>query len=389
MPIVNRLADLAEEITAWRRDFHENPEILYDTFRTSEKVAELLQNFGLDDVTTGIGKTGVVGVIKGRNGGVGKTIGLRADMDALPIVETTGKPYASKTPGKMHACGHDGHTAMLLGAAKYLSETRNFDGTVVVIFQPAEEGGAGARAMIEDGLMDRWGIDEVYGMHNYPGLPVGEFGIRKGPIMAATDEFRVTITGRGGHAAKPHQTIDPIVVGSHIVTALQSIASRNADPLKSVVVSVTVFEAGNAFNVIPQAATLRGTVRTLDPEIRELAEKRMAALVHSIAEGFGAKADIDYILGYPVTVNHDDEVDLAVSIAEGISGQGKVDKEIAPMMGGEDFSFMLEQRPGAFIFAGNGDTAGLHHPDYDFNDELIPVGCSYWVKLVETAMPAA
>ncbi|WP_417680736.1 M20 aminoacylase family protein [Roseibium sp.] len=388
MPIVNRLADLADEITAWRRDFHENPEILYDTFRTSEKVAELLQSFGLDDVVTGIGKTGVVGVIKGRNGGTGKTIALRADMDALPIEEITGKPYASKTPGKMHACGHDGHTAMLLGAAKYLSETRNFDGTVVVIFQPAEEGGAGAKAMIDDGLMTRWPIEEVYGMHNFPGIPVGEFGIRKGPLMAATDEFRITITGKGGHAAKPHQTIDPIVVGSHVVTALQSIASRNADPLKSVVVSVTVFEAGNAFNVIPQEATLRGTVRTLDAGVRELAEKRMKALVSSIAEGFGATAEIDYILGYPVTANHDAQTEFAIEVAEGIAGKGKVDPDIAPMMGGEDFSYMLLERPGAFIFAGNGDSAGLHHPAYDFNDDLIPVGCSYWVKLVETAMPA-
>ncbi|WP_346892405.1 M20 aminoacylase family protein [uncultured Roseibium sp.] len=388
MPIVNRLADLADEITAWRRDFHENPEILYDTFRTSEKVAELLQGFGLDEVVTGIGKTGVVGVIKGRNGGTGKTIALRADMDALPIEETTGKPYASKTPGKMHACGHDGHTAMLLGAAKYLSETRNFDGTVVVIFQPAEEGGAGAKAMIDDGLMTRWPIEEVYGMHNFPGIPVGEFGIRKGPLMAATDEFRITITGKGGHAAKPHQTIDPIVVGSHIVTALQSIASRNADPLKSVVVSVTVFEAGNAFNVIPQEATLRGTVRTLDAGVRELAEKRMKGLVNSIAEGFGATAEVEYILGYPVTENHDTQTEFAIEVAEGIAGKGKVDPDIAPMMGGEDFSYMLLERPGAFIFAGNGDSAGLHHPAYDFNDDLIPVGCSYWVKLVETAMPA-
>lgn len=389
MPIVNRLADLAEEITAWRRDFHENPEILYETHRTAARVAELLESFGVDEVTTGIGRTGVVGVIKGRNGGAGKTVGLRADMDALPIEEITGKPYASKTPGKMHACGHDGHTAMLLGAAKYLADTRNFDGTVVVIFQPAEEGGAGAKAMIDDGLMTRWPIDEVYGMHNYPGMPVGEFGIRKGPIMAATDEFRITITGRGGHAAKPHQTIDPIVVGSHIVTALQSIASRNSDPLKSVVVSVTVFQAGNAFNVIPQEVTLRGTVRTLDDDIRRLAEDRMSALVTSIAEGFGATAEIEYILGYPVTANHDDQTDFAAEIAENVAGVGKVHLELAPMMGGEDFSYMLLERPGAFIFAGNGDSAGLHHPEYDFNDDLIPVGSSYWVKLVETAMPTA
>lgn len=389
MPIVNRLADLADEITAWRRDIHENPEVLYETVRTAGKVAELLESFGVDEVTTGIGKTGVVGVIKGRNGGSGKAIGLRADMDALPIAEATGKPYASKTPGKMHACGHDGHTAMLLGAAKYLAETRNFDGTVVVIFQPAEEGGAGAKAMIDDGLMTRWPMDEVYGMHNYPGMPIGEFAIRKGPIMAATDEFRIEITGKGGHAAKPHETIDPIVVGSKMVSALQTIASRNANPLESVVVSVTVFEAGNAFNVIPQSALLRGTVRSLNPDVRDLAEDRMTAIVKSIADAFDAKAELHFRRGYPVTANHDDQTDFAAEIAEGIAGMGKVNRNIAPMMGGEDFSYMLEERPGAFIFAGNGDSAGLHHPEYDFNDDLIPVGCSYWVKLVETAMPAA
>lgn len=389
MPIVNRLADLADEITAWRHDFHENPEILYETVRTGAKVAELLESFGLDEVTTGIGQTGVVGVIKGRNSGSGKAIGLRADMDALPIEEITGKSYASKIAGKMHACGHDGHTAMLLGAAKYLAETRNFDGTVIVIFQPAEEGGAGAKAMIDDGLMTRWPIDEVYGMHNFPGMPVGEFAIRKGAIMAATDEFRITVTGRGGHAAKPHETIDPIIVGAQIVSALQTIASRNADPLESVVVSVTTFNAGNAFNVIPQEATLRGTVRTLSPQVRDLAEERMQNIVTSIAAGLGATAKLDFKRGYPVTENHDEQTDFAVSIAEGISGEGKVEKNIAPMMGGEDFSYMLLERPGAFIFAGNGDSAGLHHPAYDFNDELIPVGCSYWVKLVETALPAA
>jgi hippurate hydrolase len=389
MPIVNRLADLADEITVWRRDIHENPEILYETVRTAGKVAELLESFGVDEIATGIGKTGVVGVIKGRNGGKGKTIGLRADMDALPIEEATHKPYASKVPGKMHACGHDGHTAMLLGAAKYLAETRNFDGTVVVIFQPAEEGGAGAKAMIDDGLMTRWPIDEVYGMHNYPGMPVGEFAIRKGPIMAATDEFRITITGKGGHAAKPHQTIDPVVIGSKMVSVLQTIASRNANPLDSVVVSVTVFEACNAFNVIPQEATLRGTVRTLSPEMRDLAEQRMTNIVKSIAEAFDATAELHFRRGYPVTANHDDQTDFAADIAEGIAGLGKVNRNIDPMMGGEDFSYMLEERPGAFIFAGNGDTAGLHHPEYDFNDELIPVGCSYWVKLVETALPAA
>ncbi|TYC49733.1 amidohydrolase [Rhodobacterales bacterium] len=389
MPIVNRLADLTDEITAWRRDIHENPEILYETVRTAGKVAELLQSFGVDEITTGIGETGVVGVIRGRNGGAGKTIGLRADMDALPIAETTGKTYASKTPGKMHACGHDGHTAMLLGAAKYLAETRNFDGTVVVIFQPAEEGGAGAKAMIDDGLMTRWPIDEVYGMHNYPGLPVGEFAICKGPIMAATDEFKIKIGGKGGHAAKPHNTIDPIVVGAQMVNAFQTIASRNANPLDSVVVSVTIFEAGNAFNVIPQSAVLRGTIRTLNPTVRHMAEERLYAIARLTAETFGATADISFRRGYPVTENHAEQTDFAADVAEGIAGAGKVDRNVEPMMGGEDFSYMLEARPGAFIFSGNGDSAGLHHPDYDFNDEAIPYGCSYWVKLVETALPVA
>ncbi|MBN9674003.1 M20 aminoacylase family protein [Roseibium aggregatum] len=388
MPIVNRLAEMTDEITAWRRDIHENPEILYETVRTAGKVAELLQSFGVDEIATGIGKTGVVGVIKGRHGGRGKAIGLRADMDALPIEEITGKPYASKVPGKMHACGHDGHTAMLLGAAKYLAETRNFDGTVVVIFQPAEEGGAGAKAMIDDGLMTRWPMDEVYGMHNYPGLPVGEFAIRTGPIMAATDEFRIVVKGKGGHAAKPHQTIDPVVTGAHMVTALQTIASRNANPLDSVVVSVTMFEAGNAYNVIPQEASLSGTIRTLNPTVRHLAEQRLSKIVNSVAEAFDAEAELHFRKGYPVTMNHGDQTEFAADVAEGIAGQGKVDRHVEPMMGGEDFAFMLEERPGAMIFAGNGDSAGLHHPAYDFNDDLIPYGSSYWVKLVETALPA-
>ncbi|GGF07024.1 amidohydrolase [Stappia taiwanensis] len=389
MPTINRFADLAEEITEWRRDIHAHPELLYDTHRTAELVADKLKAFGVDEIATGIGRTGVVGVIRGRANGSGKVIGLRADMDALPLEEITGKPYASTIPGKMHACGHDGHTAMLLGAAKYLAETRNFDGTVIVIFQPAEEGGAGAKAMIDDGLMDRFGIQEVYGMHNLPGAPVGTFHIRPGSIMAAADRLQIDIEGKGCHAAKPHEGIDTILVGSHIVQAVQSIASRNADPLKSVVVSITTFNAGFTDNVIPQTATLRGTVRTLDPDIRDLAEARLKALVPTIAEAYGAKATVTYRRDYPITANHADQTDFAVSVARDIVGKDNVNTDIAPTMGGEDFSFMLEERPGAFIFAGNGDSAGLHHPAYDFNDELIPVGCSYWVKLVETAMPAA
>jgi hippurate hydrolase len=330
----------------------------------------------------------VVGVIKGKSNGSGKVIGLRADMDALPLDEITGKPYASTVPGKMHACGHDGHTAMLLGAAKYLSETRNFDGTVVVIFQPAEEGGAGAKAMVDDGLMDRFGIQEVYGMHNMPGEPLGSFHIRPGAMMAAADRIQIDIEGVGGHAAKPHDAVDTLLVGAHIIQAVQSIASRNVDPLKSVVVSITAFNGGFTDNVIPQTARLRGTVRTLDAEVRDLAEKRLKEIVPTIASAFGAKAEVNYLRDYPITINHAEQTEFAAGIARKISGDDNVVTDVAPTMGGEDFSFMLLERPGAFIFVGNGNSASLHHPAYDFNDELIPVGCSYWVKLVETAMPS-
>jgi hippurate hydrolase len=388
MPIINRFADLAEEITEWRRDIHAHPELLYDTHRTSELVADKLKAFGVDEVVTGIGRTGVVGVIKGKSNGSGKVIGLRADMDALPLDEITGKPYASTVPGKMHACGHDGHTAMLLGAAKYLSETRNFDGTVVVIFQPAEEGGAGAKAMVDDGLMDRFGIQEVYGMHNMPGEPLGSFHIRPGAMMAAADRIQIDIEGVGGHAAKPHDAVDTLLVGAHIIQAVQSIASRNVDPLKSVVVSITAFNGGFTDNVIPQTARLRGTVRTLDAEVRDLAEKRLKEIVPTIASAFGAKAEVNYLRDYPITINHAEQTEFAAGIARKISGDDNVVTDVAPTMGGEDFSFMLLERPGAFIFVGNGNSASLHHPAYDFNDELIPVGCSYWVKLVETAMPS-
>jgi len=386
MPVINRVAEFHPEIVAWRRDLHQNPELLYDVHRTADKVANLLRSFGVDEVVTGIGRTGVVGVIKGR--APGKTVGLRADMDALPIVERTGKPYASLVSGKMHACGHDGHTAMLLGAARYLAETRSFDGTAVVIFQPAEEGGAGGRAMVDDGMMDRFGIEEVYGMHNMPGLPVGHFAIRKGAIMAATDEFTVSIKGVGGHAAMPHMTIDPIAIGAQIVSNLQLIASRSANPLKSVVVSVTTFNAGNAHNVIPNDASFAGTVRTLDPEMRDLAEQRFKQIVTGIATSHGAEVEIEFQRNYPVTFNHADETDHAIAVAEEIAGAGKVIPDIDPMMGGEDFSYMLLSRPGAFIFVGNGDTAGLHNPAYDFNDEAIAHGISYWVRLAEQRLNA-
>lgn len=390
MPIVNRVADLHPEIQAWRRDLHEHPELLYDVHRTAAFVADRLREFGCDEVATGLGKTGVVGVINGRKaGGNGdiKVIGLRADMDALPIEEVTKLPYASKTPGLMHACGHDGHTAMLLGAARYLAETRNFAGKAVVIFQPAEEGGAGAAAMIKDGLMDRFGIEQVYGMHNGPGIPIGSFAIRPGPIMAATDAIDITIEGHGGHASRPHKCIDSVLVGAQLVTALQQIVARNVDPLESAVISICEFHAGTARNVIPQTVELRGTVRTLTPEVRELVDKRVREVVAGIAQVTGAKIDLQYQRGYPVTVNHAAQTDHATRIAIEVAGETNV-HETPPMMGAEDFSYMLEARPGAFIFCGNGDSAGLHHPAYNFNDEAILYGTSYWIKLVENTLAA-
>ncbi|MFN3148012.1 MAG: M20 aminoacylase family protein [Paracoccaceae bacterium] len=387
MPIKNRFAELLPEITEWRRDIHAHPEILFETHRTSALVAEKLKAFGCDEVVTGIGRTGVVGVIKGRSDNSGRTIGLRADMDALPIVEATGVPYASKTPGAMHACGHDGHTAMLLGAAKYLAETRNFDGTVVVIFQPAEEGGGGGAEMCADGMMDRWKIDEVYGMHNWPGRPVGSFAIRPGAFFAATDTFEVVIEGKGGHAAKPHETIDSTLIASHVVLALQTIASRNVDPVKQAVISVTSFETSSkAFNVIPQTVTIRGTVRTLDADVRSLVEERFKRIVETTALAFGGTADVEYMRGYPVMANHETETDYAIAAARKVSG-GCDDAPL--VMGGEDFAYMLEERPGAYILVGNGDTAAVHHPEYNFNDEVIPAGCSWFAEMVESRLPAA
>ena len=322
MPIKNRFADLHDDITAWRRDIHAHPEILFETHRTSALVAEKLRAFGCDEVVEGIGRTGVVGVIKGRANGSGKVIGLRADMDALPIPEQTGVEYASKTDGAMHACGHDGHTAMLLGAAQYLAETRKFDGTTVVIFQPAEEGGGGGREMCQDGMMERWGIDEVYGMHNWPGRPVGEFAIRPGAFFAATDLLNIEFEGRGGHAAKPQETIDTTLMASHAVTALQSIVSRNADPIDRVVVSITSFEtSSHAFNVIPQKVSIMGTVRTMSAEMRDLAEQRVNEICNGIAATFGGVARVDYQRNYPVMVNHDAQTEFAADVARSVSGQ--------------------------------------------------------------------
>ncbi|MFC4668874.1 M20 aminoacylase family protein [Seohaeicola nanhaiensis] len=387
MPVKNRFAELQPEIAAWRQDIHAHPEILFETHRTSALVAEKLKEFGCEEVVTGIGRTGVVGVIRGKSNTSGKVIGLRADMDALPIHEQTGVAYASKTANAMHACGHDGHTAMLLGAAKYLAETRNFDGTVVVIFQPAEEGGGGGKEMCDDGMMERWGIQEVYGMHNWPGRPAGSFSIRPGAFFAATDQFDIAWEGRGGHAAKPHETVDTTVMAAQAVLALQTIASRNADPIDKVVVSVTSFETSSkAFNVIPQKVQMKGTVRTMSKEMRDLAERRIKEICAGIAATFGGSVEVKYNRGYPVMVNHEEQTAFAAEVARAVSGGCD---EAPLVMGGEDFAFMLEERPGAYILVGNGDTAMVHHPKYNFNDEAIPAGCSWWAEIVERRMPAA
>jgi amidohydrolase len=385
VPIVNRIADLHAEITAWRRDIHAHPELQYDVQRTAKAVADKLKAFGCDEVVTGLGRTGVVGVIRGRKAG-GKVVGLRADMDALPIKEATNLPYQSTVPGKMHACGHDGHTAMLLGAAKYLADTRNFAGAAIVIFQPAEEGGAGARAMMQDGLLERFGIQEVFGMHNYPGLPVGEFAIRSGPMMASTDTIAIELEGVGGHAAFPQFGVDTILVGAQIVNQLQSIVARNVDPLQAAVISICVFQGGEADNVIPQQVRLSGTARSLSAEIRDLLRKRVREVVEGTVALYGAKADLTYTAGYPVLVNDERRTAFAAAVAGEIAGADKVNTDFPPLMGAEDFAYMLQERPGAFIWVGNGDSAGLHQPAYDFNDEAIPVGTSYWVRLAETAL---
>jgi hippurate hydrolase len=387
MPIKNRAAEFHEEVAGWRRDIHAHPEILYDTHRTSALVADKLRSFGCDEVVTGIGRTGVVAVIRGRMDTQGRAIGLRADMDALPMQEQTGLPHASKTDGAMHACGHDGHTAMLLGAARYLAETRNFDGTAVVIFQPAEEGGNGAEAMCKDGLMERFGIDEVYAIHNSPGLEAGKFAIRPGPILASVDEFTITLQGKGGHAAKPNETVDTTVMMCHLITALQTVVSRNVDPVLQGVLSITSAETSSkAFNVIPDRAEVRGTIRTHAPAVREQIPQRLRAILDGITRTFGGRGEIDFHLGVPVTINDAAATEHARDAAQAVAGGCE---EVALAMGGEDFSFMLQERPGAMIRLGNGPSAGLHHPEYDFNDEIIPAGISWFAELVERRMPAA
>ena len=388
MPIKNRFAETHAEITAWRRHLHQHPELMFDLPETSKFVEEKLRSFGITDITTGIAETGVVAVIEGQSNTSGRTIGLRADMDALPITEATGLPHASKNPGKMHACGHDGHTAMLLGAAQYLAETRNFDGRVVLIFQPAEEGGGGGNVMVQEGLMDRWGIDEVYGMHNMPGHPTGQFAIREGALLAAADEFAITLTGQGGHAAAPHEAVDTNLAAAHVMIALQSIASRNTDPLKQVVVSVCTLRSDtDSHNVLPHQVLLRGTVRTLDSEVQDLAERRLHDLTRLTAEAHQCRAEIDYQRGYPVTRNHADQTRFAAEAADKVTPG--TDRDTPPIMAGEDFSYMLNARPGAYIMIGNGEGATVHHPEYDFDDAAIPAGCSWFAQVVEDRLARA
>ena len=385
MALVADIADLHDEARRWRHMLHEKPELLFDVEDTASFVADSLRALGCDEVVTGLGRTGVVGVIRGSRG-PGNVVGLRADMDALPIEEQTNLPYRSKIPGRMHACGHDGHTTMLLGAAKHLARTRNFSGSVAVIFQPAEEGGGGGREMVNEGMMERFGINTVFGMHNMPGIPVGSFAIRPGPIMAATAELEITIIGKGGHAAMPHTTIDPIVVASQIITALQTVTSRSTDPTDALVVSMTKLNAGDSHNIIPERVFMLGTVRSLRKEVAAAAAERIQALCTGIASAYGAEAVVDYTPNYPVTFNDPAQTALAAEVAADVAGAGQVESNVAPIMAGEDFSYMLEERPGAMIFIGNGDSAGLHSPYYNFNDDIIPYGVSYWVRLAERAL---
>jgi amidohydrolase len=388
MPVNNRAAELQPEIAAWRRHLHAHPEIGYEVHETAAFVADKLRSFGVDEVVTGIGRTGVVGLIKGTKAGAHKVIGLRADMDALPMSEETGLPHASTIEGRMHACGHDGHTSMLLGAAKILAETRGFAGSVAVIFQPAEEDGAGGEAMVKDGMMERFGISEVYGMHTHPGMALGHFGTKAGAVMGATDEFVLTVHARGGHAAYPHNAIDPIVIGAQLVGALQTVAARNVDPMEQLVLTVTKFEAGTAMNVIPETAVLSGTIRTLSHEVRAFAVKRLHEICAGVAVTHGVAIHVNHMPGYPVTVNDPAKTGHALAAAEAIVGQNAVDGALPASLGAEDFSYMAMARPGAFIFIGNGDSPDVHHPKFDFDDNAIPLGVSYWLELVRQRLGA-
>ncbi|MGZ0188094.1 MAG: M20 aminoacylase family protein [Alphaproteobacteria bacterium] len=387
MPVINSIAAMEVEMTEWRHDFHMHPELAYQETRTAGIVAEKLKSWGIE-IKEGVGKTGVVGVIKGN--GDGPSIGLRADMDALPIDEANDVEWKSQNPGVMHACGHDGHTTMLLGAAKYLAETRNFAGTVNVIFQPAEEGYAGAKAMMDDGLFEDFPCDQVYGLHNWPQMPAGSVAAVPGPIMAAADKFDITVRGKGAHGAMPHNGVDPIVIGSQIVTALQSLVSRTKDPIQTAVISVTMFHAGAAFNVIPDEAVLSGTVRTFRTDVQDQMEAGMKAIADGIAKGMGGEAHVDYRRGYPATINHERETELAAGVAASIVGEENVREDVEPTMGGEDFAFMLNKKPGCYLWLGGGGGSSVeqvHHPEYDFNDKILPIGASVLAKLVEDLQP--
>ena len=390
MPVINSIAQLQDDMTAWRRDLHAHPETAFEEQRTSDIVAEKLSSWGVE-VHRGLAKTGVVGVLRGQGEG-SRAIGLRADMDALHIHELNDFAHRSKNEGKMHACGHDGHTTMLLGAAKYLAETRNFDGTVYLIFQPAEENEGGGRVMVEEGLFERFPAEAVYGMHNMPGIPAGKVGLRTGPAMAAFDIFEITVTGQGAHGAMPHQGIDPVVVAAQIVTGLQTIASRRTDPMDSVVVSVTQLHTGDTWNVIPQEAVIRGTARSFRPELSQAIEADMRRIAEGICAAHGARADLRYERRYPAVINSPAESDFAASIAAEVVGQDNVDPQSPALMGSEDFAYMLQAKPGCYIWLGNGIEGGpggcsVHNPLYDFNDEISVIGASYWARLVETALP--
>ncbi|GFE66837.1 M20 aminoacylase family protein [Litoreibacter roseus] len=385
MPVINRIAGFAAEMQGWRHWLHRNPELKFDCHKTSAFVVERLREFGITEIHDGIAETGVIAIIEGC--GDGPTIGLRADMDALPIDEATGLDHASETPGAMHACGHDGHTTMLLGAAKYLAETRNFAGRVALIFQPAEENGGGAGVMVDAGVLDRFNIAEVYALHNIPGHPEGAFHTTPGPIMAAVDTFHIHISGKGGHAAMPHDTRDPVMAAVGICTAIQTIVSRNHHALNDLVVSVTQIHTGSADNVVPDTAYICGTVRTFDKDVQAMVKDRLAAIVAGHAASFGVTAALDYEEGYPATVNHDAQTRFAAEVARDVVGRENVDAAAARQMGAEDFAYMLEARPGAYLFLGQGPGAGLHHPAYDFNDEISAVGASFFARLVERAQP--
>ncbi|MFK7875279.1 MAG: M20 aminoacylase family protein [Paracoccaceae bacterium] len=385
MPVINRIAGLRDEMTEWRQYLHTIPELDMECHKTAAFVAEKLRAFGVDEVHEGIGVTGIVGIIEGQ--GAGSTIGLRADMDALPITEATGVDYASTHNGNMHACGHDGHTTMLLGAAKYLCETRNFSGRVALIFQPGEEGTGGGRIMVEEGIMDRFDIGEVYAIHNVPDLPEGQFHGRAGPIMAAVDTFTIHITGTGGHGAMPETTADPVVAVLGIGQALQTIISRNVPSLDQAVVSLTQIHTGTTDNVIPETAYMNGTIRTFSREVQDLIHTRIHDIAQAQATSYGVSAEVHIKPGYPATINTQEQTEFAVRVAQDIAGADNVEGNTDPVAGAEDFAYMLEARPGAYLFMGQGPSAGLHHPEYNFNDSAAPFGASYFARLVETAQP--